>query len=280
MRVFMTGGTGYIGGAVAVALRNAGHEVASLARPESETKHLRDAGVVLVSGDLDSLPSLREQLAEYDAFVHTAQAAEHKAESDRAALDTFTSLQKHLVFTTGVWILGNAKNANEASPVNPLDLVKWRVPLEESALAAGAAVMRPGVVYGGKQSIFADWFASAEQNRPIKIVGDGENHWTFVHVHELADAYVRAVEQRATGVLHAIDDTRATLTECARAIAPEGSIEYIPLDAARAQMGGFADALAVDQHIDSSETRRKLGWSPRATFVNSIAQQWEEWKSR
>lgn len=274
----MTGGTGYIGGAVAVALRNAGHEVASLARPESETKHLRDAGVVLVSGDLDSLPSLREQLAEYDAFVHTAQAAEHKAESDRAALDTFTSLQKHLVFTTGVWILGNAKNANEASPANPLDLVKWRVPLEESALAAGAAVLRPGVVYGGKQSIFADWFASAEQNRPIHIVGDGENHWTFVHVRELADAYVRAVEQRATGVLHAIDDTRATLTECARAIAPEGSIEYLPLDAARAQMGGFADALAVDQHIDSSETRRKLGWSPRATFVNSIAQQWEEFR--
>jgi nucleoside-diphosphate-sugar epimerase len=278
MRIFMTGGTGYIGGAVALALRAAGHEVASLARPDSEAKPLRDAGVVLVSGDLESLPSLREQLAEYDAFIHTAQARENTAAADQGVVDVFTSFDKPIVFTTGVWILGNTQTATEASDVNPLEIVKWRIPMEERILGAGGAVLRPGCVYGGKQSLCAAWFAAAEQQQPVSIVGNGQNHWAMVDVHELADVYVRAIASNAKGVLHAIDDTRATLDECVRAVSSDIAIEHVPLDAARAKFGGFADALAVDQIISSDETRAKLGWSPKKTFTSSIAQQWEEWR--
>ncbi len=69
MRVFLTGGTGYIGGAVAAALRERGHDVAALARPESDAKQLREIGVVIVAGDLASLPRLSDTLAGYDAFL-------------------------------------------------------------------------------------------------------------------------------------------------------------------------------------------------------------------
>jgi nucleoside-diphosphate-sugar epimerase len=278
MRIFMTGGTGYIGGAVALALRDAGHEVASLARPDSEAKHLRDAGVVLVSGELESLPALRKQLAEYDAFIHAAQARENTAAADQAVVDVFTSFGKPIVFTTGVWILGNTRDASEGSDVNPLEIVKWRIPMEERILGAGGAVLRPGCVYGGKQSLCGAWFAAAEQQQPVSIVGNGENRWAMVDVHELADAYVRAIATNVRGVLHAIDDTRATLNECVRAVSTEVKIEHVPLDVARAKFGGFADALAVDQIINSDETRTKLGWTPKKTFTNSIAQQWEEWR--
>src|SRR6185369_11485722 len=84
MRVFMTGATGYIGGAVANELRHHGHEVTALVRPESESGHLRDRGVVIVAGDLDSLPSLGETLDGYDAYIHTAFAPQ----LDRTAIDT------------------------------------------------------------------------------------------------------------------------------------------------------------------------------------------------
>jgi len=69
MNIFLTGASGYIGGAVAEALRKANHEVAALVRPEAETRHLRDLGVTLIGGELESLPSLRDQLAGYDAFI-------------------------------------------------------------------------------------------------------------------------------------------------------------------------------------------------------------------
>lgn len=278
MRVFMTGATGYIGGAVAAALRRAGHEVTALARPEAETKDLRELGVALVAGELETLPSLAETIGEHDVLVHTAQARQNAAEGDRVTVDTFTASKGHFVYTSGVWILGNTHGADEGSAVNPLPISAWRAPFEEQVIKAGGAVVRPGCVYGGKQSLLAEWFAAAGQNQPLKIIGDGRNCWAMVDLGELADLYLRAIEQRAAGVLHGIDDTRASLDECARAIAPEATIEHVPLDAARAKLGPFADALAVDQQISSDATRTKLGWTPRRTFTRSIAEQWREWR--
>jgi nucleoside-diphosphate-sugar epimerase len=278
MRVFLTGATGYIGSAVAAALRTAGHEVGALVRPDADSKRLRDLGAGLITGELEALPSLREQLEGYDAFVHAAQSRQNTVEADRIAVDTFTSLKGFFVYTSGVWVLGNTSTADEASDVNPLELVAWRASHEELALGSGGAVLRPGCVYGGRQSLLADWFAAATQNRAIEIVGDGANHWAMVDLHDLTDLYLRAIEKRAAGVLHGIDDTRATLDECARAVAPNGTIEHIPLDAARRNLGPFADALAVDQQIDSKATREKTGWSPRRTFTSSVEEQWLEWR--
>jgi nucleoside-diphosphate-sugar epimerase len=276
MRIFMTGATGYIGGAVAAALRIRGHEVAALVRADADSKRLRDLGVFLLTGNLESLPDLREQIEGYDAFVHAAQSGTETAAADRAAVNTFTSLPGHFVYTSGVWVLGNTHDADEASAVNPLSIVAWRPPHEELVLGSGGAVLRPGCVYGGKQSLFASWFAAAEQNQPIKITGDGRNRWALVDLHDLSDLYVRAIEQRATKVLHGIDDSRSTLNECATALS--SNIEHIPIDVARAKLGGLADALAIDQTIDSRETRAKLGWIPKRTFLSSIDEQWREWQ--
>lgn len=279
MRVFITGATGYIGGAVAAALRIRGHEVAALVRADADAKRLRDLGVFLLTGDLQSLPALHDQLEGYDAFVHAAQSAKDTEAADRAAVDTFTALPGHVVYTSGVWVLGNTHGADESSDVNPLSIVRWRPPHEELVLGSGGAVLRPGCVYGGRQSLFVAWFAAAERNEPIQITGDGNNRWALVDLHDLSDLYVRAVEQRATKVLHGIDDSRATLNECAAAISSGSSaVEHVPLDVARAKLGGFADALAIDQTIDSRETRAKLGWQPKRTFLDSIEEQWREWR--
>ncbi|MBV8516976.1 MAG: NAD-dependent epimerase/dehydratase family protein [Acidobacteria bacterium] len=278
MHIFITGATGYIGGAVAKALRGAGHDVAALVRPDAETRALRDLGVVLVTGDLESLPSLADTLGSYDAIVHAAFSNRQGPDTDRIAVDVFTAAGKPLVYTSGVWVLGNTTSANESTPAQPLALVAWRVGHEERVLAAGGTVLRPGCVYGGKQSLLADWFAAAEQNRALQLVGDGTNRWALVDVDDLADLYVRAVEQRTGGVLHGIDDSHEPLEACARAVAPNGTIEKTPLAAAREKFGPFADALAVDQVISSKETRAKTGWSPRRTFVQSIDEQWREWR--
>jgi nucleoside-diphosphate-sugar epimerase len=278
MNIFLTGASGYIGGAIAEVLRNADHDVAALVRAEAETKHLRDLGVVLIGGELELLPSMRAQLADYDAFIHIAQARPNTVISDRAAIDTFTALRGHFLFTSGVWVIGNNLSADESSSPTPLPIVAWRVPHEELVLAAGGAVLRPGCVYGGRQSLCADWFAAAEQKRATQLVGDGRNHWAMVDLHDLADLYLRAIEQKTTGILHGIDDTHATLEECVHAVGPDVAIEHIPLEAARATMGPFADALAVDQRISSTQTREKTGWNPKRTFMTSIAEQWQEWR--
>jgi nucleoside-diphosphate-sugar epimerase len=142
------------------------------------------------------------------------------------------------------------------------------------ALANGrGAVLRPGCVYGGKQSLLADWFAAADQRRPLKIVGEGNNRWAMVNLHDLADCYLRLVEQRVTGIFHAVDDSRATLNECARAVAPSGKIEHVPGE------GPLAAALMANQIVSSHATRRKLGWKPPRTFPISLEEQWRDWRA-
>lgn len=281
MRVFLTGATGYIGSELAVALRGRGHDVGALVRPESDSHRLRDAGAVVVAGDMASLPSLSDTLAGYDVFVHAAQSnSPADAELVPQSLATFAAQKGFLIYTSGVWVLGNTTGvADESTPVNPIALVTWRPAAEQQTLDAGGAVIRPGCVYGGKQSLLAQWFAAAEQKQPISIVGDGENDWVWVNLHDLVDLYVRAVEQRLPGIFHGIDDTRATMNQIAEAIGGGVPCEHIPPGVARAQMGPFVDALTIDQRVSSVKTRQTLGWIPKRDFLGSIDEQWNEWRA-
>ena len=283
MRLFLTGATGYIGSAVAPALRERGHDVTALVRPETDSKALRDLGVVIMAGDLAALPSLSASLAGFDAFVHIAQ--DHGPEAaalNRTALEVFTSHPGFFVYTSGVWVCGNTNNeiVDESAPANPLPIVAWRPEQEQAALATGrSAVLRPGCVYGGRQSLCAGWFEASQNKKPVYLVGDGNNQWAMVNLHDLVDCYVRLVEQRATGIFHAVDDTNETLLGCALGVAQGSMIETIPVEKAREQYGAFADALAIDQRVSSTATRRKLGWNPRHEFTSSIDEQWAEWKT-
>jgi nucleoside-diphosphate-sugar epimerase len=283
MRIFITGATGYIGGAVAPALRDHGHDLTALIRPETDSTKLRDLGVAVVAGDLASLPSLAGSLGGYDSFVHIAQATTPDAAAlNRTALDVFTAQQGFLVYTSGVWVCGNTDNqvVDESTPPNPLPIVAWRPEQEQAALATGrSAVLRPGCVYGGRQSMCRGWFEAAEKKQPVYLVGDGNNQWAMVDLHDLADCYVRVIEQSATGIFHAVDDTNETLLGCALAAAPGSVIETIPIEVARQKYGPFADALAIDQRVSSTATRRKLGWNPSREFTSSLDEQWREFRS-
>lgn len=275
MRIFLTGATGYIGNAVALALRAREHEVTALVRASADIGSLRDRGVVLMTGDLGSLPSLAGSLSEFDAYIHTAFSPTADAVAlDRTAVDVFTAGGGYFLFTSGVWVLGNSSERSrfdEDSPTNPLPLVAWRPAHEQMVLRSGQnAVLRPGIVYGGRQSICASWFAAADQKRPIEIVGDGRNRWPWVDIGELAQLYARAVEQKVTGILHGIDDTDSTVRKTAEAV---GRVTSKDMN------DPFAEALKSNQIVSSEKTRRKVGWNPRKTFISTIDAQWRDWRA-
>src|ERR1041385_7168200 len=130
------------------------------------------------------------------------------------AIDTLAPLGGQFIYTSGVWALGNTTHADETSPQDPLRISAWRVEHENLVLQSPSrTVIRPGCVYGGKQSLLAGWFAAVEQNQPVEIVGDGQNRWAMIDIHDLAALYVAAVEQRAPGLLHAVDDEDAQTVE-------------------------------------------------------------------
>ena len=72
MRVFLTGGTGFIGGHVAAKLRERGDEVVALVRSPGKAAKLRELGCTLVEGDLSDIAAIKRGLDGADACIHAA----------------------------------------------------------------------------------------------------------------------------------------------------------------------------------------------------------------
>ncbi len=67
MKVFVTGGTGFIGGEVVRQLRDRGDEVVCLVRSPEKASKLRELGCELVSGDLGDAEAIRAGMEGCDA---------------------------------------------------------------------------------------------------------------------------------------------------------------------------------------------------------------------
>jgi nucleoside-diphosphate-sugar epimerase len=80
MKIFLTGGTGYLGGHVARAFLAAGHQVEALVRDRKRGLELEDHGASLIEGDVTAPDTWREPLGRAEAFVHTAATVQSWAE--------------------------------------------------------------------------------------------------------------------------------------------------------------------------------------------------------
>ncbi len=99
------------------------------------------------------------------------------------------------------------------------------------------------------------------------MLGTGEQHWSTVHVADLADFFRRVLEDDSARGYYVVGDgsnsTVAELTEAAAVAA--GAPGAVPGsdDEARARLGGyFAGLLLLDQGTDAARARRELGWHP------------------
>ena len=293
MRVFLTGGTGYVGAAVLDALVRGGHRVDALVRNSEGAARVQARGAQPVLGDLLQPATWRDAAATADGTVHAAAENGVKArDTDALAIETLTALPpkagRFLVYTSGIWVLGSAPSPiDETAPLNPIEIVSWRPAHEQRVLDASKAgvraiVVRPGVVYGGSRGIVGDIVKDAA-NSLVRVVGSGENHWPLIYERDLGELYARVVgSPGASGIFHATDDGAETVNELVKAIcehAPtEPSIRHVPLAEARKKMGPYADALALDQIVRSPRARA-LGWAPTLTSVaGNAARLFEEWK--
>jgi nucleoside-diphosphate-sugar epimerase len=129
-------------------------------------------------------------------------------------------------------------------------------------------VIRPSVVYGRGGGIPAEWARSARSLGAARYVGTGQNRWPAVHVDDLANLYLLALERAPAGtLLLAVNDDEAhTIAELAaaasRGAGAGGRTEAWPLEEARKKLGAYADALVVDQLASARRAKELLGWRP------------------
>ncbi len=293
MKIFLTGGTGYIGKAVLDALARGGHHVDALVRTTDAAADVQRRGAHPVLGDLLQPATWRDAAAAADGIVHAATEYGRRVRTvDQAALDVITALPpragRFVIYTSGNWVLGPAPTpVDESAAVNPPDTLAWRRAhearvLEMASLGTRAIVVRPGIVYGGRRGIVGDLLKEAS-NGLIRVVGTGENHWPMVYRRDIGELFLRLVNTPdAAGIYHATDGADETVNELVSAIASHAAItptiRHMPLDEARKKMGSYADMLALDQRLASTRSRA-IGWSPTLHSASgAVPRLLEEWR--
>jgi nucleoside-diphosphate-sugar epimerase len=277
MRVALTGATGFVGSHVLTELQVHGHEVTALVRDDAQADTVAAHGATAAVVDLYDRPAVVSVLGAADGAVHTASPGDAtSADLDSAvvdaAIEAFAGTGKPYIHISGLWIYGSNLSITEDSPLNPPAMVAWKEPIERRVLAAKdmrSVVIVSGVAYGdGGGGIPGLLLGSPrDEGGNLIMLGTGQQHWSTVHVADLADFFRRVLEDgsaRGRYVIgNGLNPTLAELTEAAAVAA--GAPGAVPGsdDEARARLGDyFAEVLLLDQRTDAAKARAELGWRP------------------
>ncbi|MFQ5898578.1 MAG: complex I NDUFA9 subunit family protein [Candidatus Methylomirabilia bacterium] len=201
-RVFLTGGTGFVGKAVIHALQARGLTVRCLVRPGSE-QHLRGfEAIERVPGDVLSQQGLAASMQGCDTVIHLVGIIrEHPSRGV-----TFKRL--HPVATANV--VGAAESAGvrrylqmsalgtRPSARSRYHQTKWQAEEAVRQSKLEWTVFRPSVIYGPGDG-FITMLARLVRRLPIvPVIGDGRYRLQPVPVEQVAEGFARAVERGTT----------------------------------------------------------------------------------
>ena len=225
MRVFLTGGTGFIGGRLAAKLRERGDEVVALVRSPDKAAVLRDGGCQLVTGDLSDTAVIRRGLEGADACIHAA--AIYKVgipKKDRqqmyeanvngtenvldAAIDAGTG---RIVYVSTVGVFGNTKQQvvdetyqrNESEGfLSCYDETKYRShQIAKDRIAKGAPIViaQPGGVYGPGDHSELGNFIDQTRTGKLRAKAFPQLGFNLVYIDDVADGILLVLDKGKVG---------------------------------------------------------------------------------
>jgi nucleoside-diphosphate-sugar epimerase len=277
MKVALTGATGYIGSHVLTELHSRGHEVTALVRDGAHADIVAARGAKAAVVNLYDRPAVVSLLDDADGAVHTASPGDATAPDldsavADAVIDAFAGTGKPYIEISGMWVYGANTAITEESPFHAPALVSWKEPIERRVLGARdmrAVAVVSSTAYGdGGGAIPRALLASPRDDAGnLIMLGTGQQHWSTVHVADLADFFRRVLEDdsaRGRYVIgNGVTSTVAELTQAAAvAVGAPGAVPGSG-EEARARLGdNFAEVLMLDQGTDAARARAELGWHP------------------
>lgn len=273
-RIFITGGTGFIGSALVAQLRARGDDVIVLTRDPERAAGKFDAEVELVRGDPNRAGPWQAQLAGVDAVVHLVGEAmdsqrwdaqfkqrlrDSRVETTRYVVEGIAALApdvrpRALVSASGVDYYPAADRFSDGDEVTERDppgdrfLARLCVNWEREAAAAeahGARVvrMRTGLVLGAGGAL-------DKMSLPFKLfaggpIGSGRQWISWLHVDDATRAYVHAIDDdKLAGPVNLVAPVAVRAKEFARALGNAlGRPSWLPVPgvALKVTLGEFAD---------------------------------------
>lgn len=294
MKIFVTGASGYIGGSVAALLAGKGHDVRGLVRSADKADGVRAKGITPVLGTLDDGDLLRAEAHAADAVVNAADS-DHAGAVD-ALLASLAGSGKPFLHTSGSSLVGDEAMGEpsdaiftEDTPVKPEPDKEHRVALNARILAAAPGVrtiiLCNSLIYGHTLGVPAQsvqipaLVTQARDSGIAHYIGRGLNIWSNVHIADMADLYLLALEKASAGSFYYVENGEAAFGDLVRTIASTlglGEAKSWSAEAAIAKWGRelAVFALGSNSRVRADKARVDLGWQPKhASVVDWVANQ-------
>src|ERR1700722_1713630 len=284
MRIFVTGGTGFIGSAIVRELIGAGHQVLGLARSDAGAASLAAAAADVHRGSLEDPESLRSSAAAVDPVTHAGfnhdfsngDAGDRQAR-DRDARRCAGGLSRPFIVTSGTALATPGRVATEEDAANST-FPRKSEEASASAAARGArlSVLRhPPSVHGNGDHGFGPLLINlARENGVSAYVEDGLNRWPAVHRLDAARLYRLVLENgSAAPRYHAVADERVPFREIAQVIGRRLNIPVVGKSREKAaeHFGWFAHFAGLDCPASSTQNQQQLGWrATQAALIPNI----------
>jgi dihydroflavonol-4-reductase len=245
MRVFVTGGTGFIGGHVARRLRERGDDVRALVRSPEKGAALTELGCELVPGTLSNKDAIRAGMEGCDAAIHGAAVyevgipeSEHQAMYEANVIGTDNVLRAALeaklgrvVYISTVGAFGNTKGQvvdetyehpgtgytsyYEETKVEAHRLAK-RLIAEEGL---PCVIVQPGGVYGPDDHSALGRQMNQFLAGRMPLIAFPELGFNMVHVDDVATGVLLALDRGKAGEAYVLGGQITTMRELIQTLA-------------------------------------------------------------
>ena len=250
-KIFITGGTGFIGQKLAKRLAGEGHRVVALIRSKGKAKDLEHDNISFVEGDLFNIGALEVGMHEADEVYHLAAFASVWAKDD-----TFTKVNidgtlnilnaakkkgvKKVLVTSTAGVIGPAIDGpvNEDTPRQVDFFTDYESTKYESELkikeyvsqGQHVVIVNPTRVYGpGPLNVSNSVTKLIKQYTEGKwkfIPGDGMSTGNYVFVDDVINGHILAMEKGRAGERYLLAGEDATYHELFDTIAAIGGKKY------------------------------------------------------
>jgi farnesol dehydrogenase len=236
--VLLTGGTGYLGKALAHELVEAGYRVTLLARRGARRQGLPTLALRWQEGDLLDPATWRPVLAQVRAVVHTAGIVKNwerdRTRFDRVNVEALDVLLREcrlagvsrVVYTSSFFVLGPSQgplphDEGARSPglwFNDYDRTKLRaadVVRRHAEEGLDVVSCLPTVIYGPGERTEGNHVARILEDllrgRLPGLIGNGEQVWNYAYVEDVARGHCLALAHGARGASYLLGGENATL---------------------------------------------------------------------